>query len=74
MFLGIKESQWLPQWSFDFWIIPYLMGKGIGKEKFKRFMTAANKMLAMEIASVSPQQKHVLQQDYLQEMVTGFQN
>ena len=74
MFLGIKESQWLPQWSFDFWIIPYLMGKGIGKERFKRFMTAANKMLAMEIASVSPQQKHVLQQDYLQEMVTGFQN
>jgi radical SAM PhpK family P-methyltransferase len=69
MFLAIDESVWLPQWSFDFWIIPYLMGKGISRERFREFMTTAHKMLTLEIASVPPQQKKTLQQDYLQTLV-----
>ena len=28
MFLTIDESLWLPQWSFDFWTIPYFIGRG----------------------------------------------
>lgn len=73
-FLGLNESLWLPQWSFDFWIIPYLTGKGIDREMFKRFMTQANKMLAMEIASVEERRKDALQQEYLQEMVNNFRS
>lgn len=68
MFLTIQESQWLPQWSFDFWIIPYLKGKGIDAERFKRFMQVANKMLALEIASVPEEEKRGLQQGYIEEM------
>lgn len=69
IFLTVDESQWLPQWSFDFWIIPYLMGKGVDLATFKRFMTQANRALALEIASVSPQEKSRLQKEYLQGMV-----
>jgi radical SAM PhpK family P-methyltransferase len=73
MFLAINESVWLPQWSFDFWIIPYLMGKGIGRDRFREFMTAAHRMLTLEIASVPSQQKTSLQRDYLQTLVHAAQ-
>lgn len=69
MFLTINESTWLPQWSFDFWTIPYLIGKGISLDRFKHLMTLAHKMLRLEIASVPEQQKNVMQQDYLQSML-----
>ena len=70
LFLTIKESTWLPQWSFDFWIIPYLNGRGISFQQFKDFMAIAHKMLEMEIAFVPPAQKSKAQQEYLQSMVT----
>lgn len=72
MFLTITESTWLPQWSFDFWIIPYLLGKGISIERFKEFMAYAQKLLAMEIAYVPESQKAAKQQEYLQRMVENF--
>jgi p-methyltransferase len=69
LFLTIKESQWLPQWSFDFWTVPYFIGRGLGLDRLKELMIPANKMLALEIASVAEQQKRVAQQEYLQSMV-----
>lgn len=69
LFLTIDESEWLPQWSFDFWIIPYLLGRGISFARFKEFMSLANKMLKLEIASVAGQQKLQLQQKYFQSLV-----
>jgi radical SAM PhpK family P-methyltransferase len=69
MFLTINESLWLPQWSFDFWIIPYLIGKGISYGQFKDFMHSADKLLALEIASVPKHQKIKMQQDNLEAMV-----
>lgn len=69
MFLSIDESLWLPQWSFDFWIIPYLIGKGIAPVHFREFMECAHKLLALEIASVPPDQKSRLQQQYLKKVV-----
>jgi p-methyltransferase len=69
MFLTIDESLWLPQWSFDFWTIPYLLGRGISFERFKGFMTLSHKMLALEIASLPAQQKRSMQQGYMQSMV-----
>ena len=69
MFLSIEESTWLPQWSFDFWSIPYLLGKGIGFTPFKRLMAAAHQLLRLEIASVPEERKRVVRQEYLQSMV-----
>jgi radical SAM PhpK family P-methyltransferase len=70
MFLKIDESIWLPQWSFDFWIIPYLLGRGVSLADFKRFTELASKMLKLEIASMAAQRKRVMQQEYLQIMVS----
>jgi p-methyltransferase len=72
-FLTITESTWLPQWSFDFWIIPYLLGKGISFSQFKELMTRAHKLLALEIASVSEREKGLLQQDYVKGLVEKIQ-
>lgn len=68
MFLTIDESLWLPQWSFDFWIIPYLIGKGISPPHFKEFMECAHKLLSLEIATVPPDHKARLQQQHLQKL------
>lgn len=71
MFLTIKESIWLPQWSFDFWIIPYLIGKGISTGQFREFMAQAHNMLKLEIATVPEQQKRTQQKKFIQNMVAG---
>lgn len=70
-FLGISESEWLPQWSFDFWIIPYLAGRGFTPERFRRFMEPANKMLALEIGGVGGQAKADRQAPLLDEMASA---
>jgi radical SAM PhpK family P-methyltransferase len=69
LFLSINESLWLPQWSFDFWIIPYLLGRGITAEQFSEFMALADKLLALEIAFVPAPKKKVRQQEYLRNMI-----
>jgi radical SAM PhpK family P-methyltransferase len=69
MFLTVDESIWLPQWSFDFWVIPYLLGRGISLERFKELMGVAHRMLALEIASVPANEKQAMQRDYIQAMV-----
>jgi hypothetical protein len=50
------------------------MGKGIGRDRFREFMTVAHKMLTLEIASVPPQQKKMLQQEHLQSLVRTAQS
>jgi len=65
LFLTMKDSIWLPQWSFDFWIIPYLLSKGITIEQFREFMALAHKLLAMEIAYVPEREKSARQQEYI---------
>jgi p-methyltransferase len=74
MFLSIDESIWLPQWSFDFWTIPYLIGRGISFDHFKSFMADAQKMLSLEIASVPVRQKESMQKEYLAKMVSAAKN
>ena len=68
LFLTVDESLWLPQWSFDFWIIPYLIGKGISPPRFKEFMECAHKLLSLEIATVPAGHKARLQQQHLQKL------
>ncbi len=45
IFLTIKDSKWLPQYNFDFWIIPYLMGKGMSIDQFSNFVQIFNLLL-----------------------------
>jgi p-methyltransferase len=71
LFLSVKESLWLPQWSFDFWIIPYLIGKGISLAQFKEFMSEAHNLLTLEIASLPAEQKRARQRKHLENMVAG---
>jgi len=68
LFLSIKESLWLPQWSYDFWFVPYLLGRGIGLEQFREFMVFGNKLLALEIGNVPQRQKALLQRQYMKKM------
>lgn len=69
LFLSIDESQWLPQWSFDFWIIPYLIGRGIYLSKFNDFMALANKLLSLDVADAPERQKSAMRQEHLQSMI-----
>jgi radical SAM PhpK family P-methyltransferase len=68
LFLNTHDSIWMPQWSFDFWIIPYLMGKGLTLDQFREFMSNAQNLLALEIASVRGDEKSSLQHEYLLRM------
>ncbi|HEX8184754.1 MAG TPA: PhpK family radical SAM P-methyltransferase [Blastocatellia bacterium] len=74
LFLTTKESLWLPQWSFDFWILPYLFGEGITPAQLQSFMESANGLLALDIASVPDNQKKAMQQDYLERMLQAFRD
>jgi p-methyltransferase len=69
LFLRVTCSEWLPQWSFDFWIIPYLMGKGLSRERFGEFMRHANQLLRLEIAAVEPREKERLSRQRLRELM-----
>jgi radical SAM PhpK family P-methyltransferase len=71
-FLDIDSSIWLPQWSFDFWTIPYLLGKGHSLELFSDLMKWAHKLLALDIAYVHPEMKAGMKQKYLDEMVRAM--
>jgi radical SAM PhpK family P-methyltransferase len=73
MFLTIEESSWLPQWSFDFWIIPYVLGKGLPLDRFKSLVASSNRMLKLEIASMAPHEKATLQKQEMSKMVSDFQ-
>ena len=68
-FLEITESTWLPQWSFDFWTIPYLLGKEYSLELFRKLMTSSHRLLALEIAAVPEHEKRRKQQQYISRMV-----
>jgi radical SAM PhpK family P-methyltransferase len=74
IFLSVNESLWLPQWSFDFWIIPYLIGRGITPERFKEFMTLADRLLATEIAYVPEAQRKTMQQQDLRGLVNAIKD
>jgi p-methyltransferase len=69
LFLGVRASTWLPQWSFDFWIIPYLLGRGVSIPEFKHMMKQAHDCLALEIAHVAPDDKARMQRAYLDQMI-----
>jgi p-methyltransferase len=49
LFNEVADSQWLPMYDFDFWILPYLQGKGLTLEQITAFVGACNDLLSIEI-------------------------
>lgn len=68
IFQRIAGSEWLPQWSFDFWIMPYLFGKGLTPAQFKSFMTDANRLLALDAMDASHPDTARLRQESIERM------
>lgn len=68
LFLSISESIWLPQWSFDFWIIPYLFGRGITRARFEAWMRHAHELLRLEIAGIDGPRREALQRNRMRQM------
>jgi p-methyltransferase len=56
-FLAVDQSVWMPQWSFDFWFIPYVLGKGLSLPQFKDFMKAAHRLLQLEFIPLARHEK-----------------
>lgn len=69
IFLSTRDSLWLPQWSYDFWIIPYLIDRGMVPSQLHAFMSVANELLRAEIAYVPPEQKTREAAQHLQQLV-----
>ncbi|MDT0529146.1 PhpK family radical SAM P-methyltransferase [Micromonospora sp. DSM 115977] len=36
VFAEVTESLWMPMWNFDFWALPYLLGRGFSPEQVVR--------------------------------------
>ncbi|MCI0580055.1 MAG: hypothetical protein L0331_28155, partial [Chloroflexi bacterium] len=71
-FLSVSGATWLPQWSFDFWFIPYILGKGVTLPQFKEFVTGANRLMALNVAYVPERQKQLIQQEALEQMARAM--
>lgn len=56
MMLSVRESTWLPQYAFDFWVIPYLLGRGLTLDDFRAYVVRANRLLALNIATLQPEE------------------
>jgi radical SAM PhpK family P-methyltransferase len=71
LLLSITEAEWLPQWSFDFWIIPYLMGRGLTRDQFRAFMVEANQMLKLDLTSLPAEDRERRKQACFSRLVDG---
>jgi radical SAM PhpK family P-methyltransferase len=69
LFFEIDGSTWLPQWSFDFWFIPYALGKGLSIEQFGQFVRGANRLLALDLAAVPEAQRALGRNDAFRDLV-----
>lgn len=48
MFNEVTESTWMPMFMFDFWALPYLLGKGLKLSEIVDFMKVAQKAIAAQ--------------------------
>jgi p-methyltransferase len=46
--VAVQEACWLPQWSFDFWILPYLEGRGVPAAALELYLREAHQLLRLE--------------------------
>jgi p-methyltransferase len=50
MYETIRNSTVLPLYDFDFWCIPYLLGRGFSKQQINGFVRTASAMLIDELS------------------------
>ena len=55
MFLGVRNSTWLPQVGFEQWSTFYLQRKGMSLERIKGFLNCFNGVLKRQLLDDSPQ-------------------
>lgn len=51
IFLTVKNSIWMPQYNFDFWSIPYILGKGLSLGQLKEVLIITNNLLKTQLVS-----------------------
>ena len=45
LYQSVSGSTWLPMYDMDFWIIPYLRGRGMTLDQILSFLTFGNRLL-----------------------------
>lgn len=68
VFRSIDASTWLPQWSFDFWFLPYILGRGVTLPQFREVMRVAHDLLRLEMDDQPGHRKLVAQHALLKRM------
>lgn len=69
IFLSVWDSVWLPQWSFDFWIRPYLFGKGFSRQQVRKAIQIVKRLLTQELLGGATGDVDGLHVDDLKELV-----
>ena len=64
----IDDPVWLPGWSFDFWAIPYLLGKGLTLDQIQEFVTRFRNLLRLEFGEQDGDSKLAAQHSQLAEI------
>lgn len=68
LFAAVEESTWLPQWSFDFWVIPYVLGRGVSLPQFRTLMKLCHELLRLGLGDQPAHRKLVAQHALLRRM------
>jgi p-methyltransferase len=71
-FKTIQGSTWLPQWSFDFWFLPYILGRGVALAQFREVMALAHDLLRLEFDDLPTHRKLVAQHALVQRMTAAM--
>jgi hypothetical protein len=69
IFLSLDHPKWLTKLGFDFWIIPYLFGKGVTRDQLDGFLSSGRDLLRMELTLAPGDDKARAQQGVLDRMV-----
>lgn len=68
IFKSVERSTWLPQWSFDFWFLPYMLGRGVSLPQFRELMRVAHDLLRLEFDDQPAHRKLVAQHALIKRM------
>lgn len=66
---SVQESEWLPLWSFDFWILPYLLGRGLTIEQVRQFTASANRLLKLQLSTAADEEKAPRERRFIEETI-----
>lgn len=64
-----SSSTWLPMYDFDFWLLPYLQGKGLRMDQIRKFLQRCNRLLELKLegaCNASADRQSALESDLVQ--------